>query len=318
MYTKLIIALMAVCIGAPALATDTGKDNSLPPGVKLAADIPYGKSPKHKFDVYYPENSSKAPVIFMIHGGAWQGGDKANKGEFENKVSHWVTRGFVLISTNYRTLPELKPVEQIQDIEAAVRFAQQNADKWGGAEDKFIMMGHSSGAHLVALFSANFEQAKKTGIKPWLGTVSLDISGYDIVKKVTGANPSDFYIEYFGKSPRLVEKASPYHVLQTEIPPFMAVCSRRSVDACSQANSFLAKAEKLGGRVALLAVDLSHMEVNGRLGVNSCYTSDVDDFLKILSPEISNLISEQQTPLQKNCDLTRDKYSGVLALATGR
>ena len=40
------------------------------------SDVPYGKHPRQVLD-YYPAKSDKpTPVVFYIHGGGWQGGDK--------------------------------------------------------------------------------------------------------------------------------------------------------------------------------------------------------------------------------------------------
>ncbi|MBL1292885.1 MAG: esterase [Alteromonadaceae bacterium] len=282
-YIKLFILIFLTIISSHTYA--------LPSGMTVLSDIPYGKDVDQALDVYIPADAKDAPVIFMIHGGAWSGGDKANKPEFENKIAHWVTQGFIFISTNYRTLPKIRPLEQAKDVEAALLFSQKSVREWGGSPEKFILMGHSSGAHLVSLVSSNYNTIMGNGIMPWLGTISLDISGYDIVKKVTGPNPSEFYKEKFGESPNYWKKASPFHVLTDKIPPFLAICSLRSDDACTQAENFIAKAKNLGTHVEILPVDLSHREINSELGKGSCYTNYVDDFLKKLNPSIESILT---------------------------
>jgi len=47
---------------------------SLPKGVRLLRDIPYGNDAKQIMDVYAPLNATHAPVVFMVHGGAWRTG----------------------------------------------------------------------------------------------------------------------------------------------------------------------------------------------------------------------------------------------------
>ena len=301
MFRKILICFLAVGLSCSAFANKTQNDYKPPTGVTVLSDIAYGDHKKQTLDVYFPQGAKNAPAIFMIHGGAWRGGDKTNKGEFVNKVAHWVTKGFIFVSTNYRALPELGPLEQTEDIVAALKFAQQHASKWGAAHDKFILMGHSSGAHLVSLVSAKYNSVTKTGINPWLGTVSLDISGYDIVKKVTGENPSEFYLDIFGRDPAYWPIASPFQALVSRIPPFLAVCSIRSRDACQQAENFLKKARNFGGTGQLLPVDFGHMPINSELGKGSCYTDDVDTFLKTLSPDVAALLINEETQLQRNC-----------------
>ena len=292
-YIKSFILLSLILIASIGYA--------LPSGMKLLSDIPYGKDKDQTLDVYIPADAKDAPVIFMVHGGAWSGGDKANKSEVENKVAHWVTKGFVFISTNYRTLPKIGPVGQAKDVEAALLFSQERAPEWGGSPEKFILMGHSSGAHLVSLVSSNYSTITRNRIIPWLGTISMDISGYDVVKKITSPTPSEFYKEKFGENPIYWEKASPFYALSDKIPPFLAICSLRSDDACIQAKTFLKKAKSLGTYVELLPVDLSHGEINSELGKDSCYTNNVDDFLKKLSPSIASMLTSQGTRTQKNC-----------------
>ena len=301
MYAKILLGLLAVGISFSVLAKTVSNSYTPPSDIKVLSDISYGQDTDQTLDVYIPSDAKDAPVIFMVHGGAWSGGDKANKPEFENKVAHWVSKGFIFISTNYRTLPKVKPVEQTKDIVAALGFSQTNSRKWGGSPEKFILMGHSSGAHLVSLVSSNYNRIRGNGVMPWLGTISLDISGYDIVKKVTGPNPSEFYKEKFGENPDHLKKASPFHALVDKIPPFLAICSLKSNDACLQAKNFINKAKDFGTYVKLLPIDLSHGKINSELGKDVCYTNHVDDFLKKLSPSIASILTSQTTQMQKNC-----------------
>lgn len=207
-HTKIFILLSLILI-SPA-------GNAFPSDMKVMSDIPYGMDVDQALDIYIPDGAKDAPVIFMIHGGGWRGEDKANIAEVKNKVAHWVTKGFLFISTNYRTLPKIGPIGQAKDIEAALLFSQQNVGEWGGSPEKFILMGHSSGAHLVALVSSKHNILIRHGITPWLGTVSMDISAYDIVKRMTSKNPSEHYREVFGDTFNSWEKASPSTHLQTK------------------------------------------------------------------------------------------------------
>ena len=50
---------------------------TLPDGVTVERDIAYGSDKRQSFDVYIPKQAKSAPVIFMVHGGAWRLGDKS-------------------------------------------------------------------------------------------------------------------------------------------------------------------------------------------------------------------------------------------------
>lgn len=125
-HIKLFIIIFLTIISSHIYALSTG--------MTVLADIPYGKDVDQVLDVYIPADAKNAPVIFMVHGGAWSGGDKADKPEFENKVAHWVTQGFIFISINYRTLPKIRPIEQTKDVEAALLFSQKNVSEWGALQ----------------------------------------------------------------------------------------------------------------------------------------------------------------------------------------
>ena len=261
--------------------------------IKILSDIAYGKSEKQVLDVYYSSiNRQDAPVIFMVHGGAWKIGDKASKSVVKNKVAHWVPKGFIFISVNYRMLPEVRPLEQAKDVEKALLFSQHNVHRWGGSSNKIILMGHSAGAHLVSLVSTNHD----IRIKPWLGTVALDSAAYDITEIMSAQFPPRFYKKAFGNATSYWKKASPIHTLKNKLPPFLAVCSSvRKDNPCSQARSFIEKAEEYGTDAQLLPVDLSHRKANVKLGSDYCYTRDVESFMKKLDPSIKSILTNHST-----------------------
>jgi len=112
---------------------------------QLPTEHVYGPDPLHKLDVYLPNKPDKAPVIVMLHGGAWQSGDKRGRNIWHAKVAHWVPNGYIFISVNTRLRPIADPLEQTQDLAQAMAFVQSEVEKWGGDPDRIFLMGHSSG-----------------------------------------------------------------------------------------------------------------------------------------------------------------------------
>ena len=110
--------------------------------------------PAQKLDVYIPEGAKHAPILFMVHGGGWMLGDKGNSGVVANKVKHWLPRAYIVVSPNYRMARPPNPLEQTEDVGRALAFVQANAASWGGDGSRIVLMGHSSGAHLVTLLTA--------------------------------------------------------------------------------------------------------------------------------------------------------------------
>ena len=88
--------IFCLCIGI-ALVSDAGAQVT-------KTDIPY-TDPADKLqvlDVFAPAKAKNLPVVFWIHGGGWQGGDKS---EMYDKPKVFNGKGFILVSTNYRLLP---------------------------------------------------------------------------------------------------------------------------------------------------------------------------------------------------------------------
>ena len=268
------------------------KDQSpLPEGVRIERDIYYGSDKRQSFDVYIPAQAKSAPVIFMVHGGAWSMGDKSMKNVVVNKVAHWVPKGFIFVSVNYRLLPDADPMEQAKDVIHAIAVAQSKAESWGGDSSKFILMGHSAGAHLVALISTDLGLSSGIVKKPWLGTVVLDSAAYDVVKIMEKRHLS-LYDKAFGSDKQFWKKTSPFYFLTKETKPILSVCSGRRDDSSAQASEFAKKAISLGVRVVVLEKDFSHSEINSHLGKDKVYTSEVEAFMVSLDESVASMLSE--------------------------
>ena len=271
------------------LGQDAGdaRPATVPPDVRVIRDVAYGGDPAQRFDVYLPaQGTARAPVIFMVHGGGWQRGDKAMASVVQNKVARWVPHGFVLISTNYRMLPGTHPIEQARDVARALAFAQGGAAGWGADRDRFILMGHSAGAHLVGLISAEPSLAFDQGALPWLGTVSLDSAALNVVAIMQGPH-LPLYDAAFGSDPAYWRAASPLQQLKTRGAPFLAVCSTQRRESCPQSRNFADKANALQMRAQVLGEDLTHREINEELGLPGDYTRQVEDFLATLDPVVA-------------------------------
>ena len=263
----------------------------LPAGARVIRDEPYGTDRRQRMDIYLPRHAARAPVIFMVHGGGWRIGDKGMPSVVDNKLNRWVSRGFIFISVNYRMLPDADPIEQAHDVARALAAAQGKAAMWGGDPAKFILMGHSAGAHLVALLAASPSSAYKFGARPWVGTISLDSGALDLVQTMRNRHPS-LFDQAFGTDFSYWEKTSPSHMLTPQAPPFLLVCSTHRRDSCMQAHEFVGKATPVNVRASVLEQNLSHRDINHQLGVDGGYTDAVESFMAILDPSVKRLLGK--------------------------
>jgi len=255
---------------------------ALPPGVTVERDVAYGAHPLQRMDVYRPAGTRNGMVILLVHGGAWRFGDKASAAVVENKLAHWAAQGVVLVSVNYRLLPEADPATQADDVARALAAAQARAAAWGADPARFVLMGHSAGAHLVALLAARPARATGQGARPWLGTVVLDSAALD-VESLMERRHLRLHDGAFGADRAYWRSVCPEHQLSAGARPLLLVCStQRGDDSCGAARRFAARAEALKVRATVLPQDLGHGDVNRTLGLPGAYTGAVDAFLASL------------------------------------
>lgn len=244
------------------------------------ADVPYGTDARQRMDVFLPAAPRGAPILMMVHGGAWTVGDKSMPRVVDAKVAHWVgERGFIVVSVNYRMVPQVDVMTQARDVAAAMAAVQARAAGWGGDATRLVLMGHSAGAHLVALLSADPARAAVQGASLWRGTVVLDSAAIDTVSLMSQRHPR-FYDRVFGADPAYWRSVSPTAALTPRAVPTLVVCSSlRRDDSCGQSQVFVDRARAVGARSALLPQALDHADVNGELGRPGAYTASVDAFI---------------------------------------
>ena len=127
---------------ALALATVAHAEN-------VKRNIPYAEpaNERQMLDVYAPEHAKNLPVIFWIHGGGWQGGDKSS---VHAKPKAFTDKGYVFVSTNYRLLPNVDMEAIVRDVAKSIHWVHDHIAEYGGDPTRLIVTGHSAGAQLAA------------------------------------------------------------------------------------------------------------------------------------------------------------------------
>src|SRR5205085_1089386 len=98
-------------------------------------------------DIYAPKGAKNLPVVFWIHGGGWQAG---NKSDVQEKPRVFVERGFVFVSTNYRLLPTFDMETIVRDVAKSLGWVHAHIADYGADQQRIFVMGHSAGAQLAA------------------------------------------------------------------------------------------------------------------------------------------------------------------------
>lgn len=242
-------------------------------------DIPYGLDGAQKYDVYLPGVASNAPIIVMVHGGAWTSGDKQGEDVAAAKAGYFVAKGYIFVSLNYRLLPKSDPLIQAADVARGIANIQTNAAKWGGDKTKIVLMGSGAGGHLAALLSSNPSLASDQGASRWAGAVVLETAALNVpeLMAVSHDNPYD---TAFGANLEFWEDASPTHLVDTSGVPILVVCSTESAeDTCTKANAFKQTADAAGINVTVSPQPVEPLQINGRVGVSQAYSDTIETYI---------------------------------------
>src|SRR5580765_7849686 len=79
---------------------------------------------KDRLDIYIPDGAHNAPVIFSIHGGALEAGDR--------REERFVGVGYVTVVISYRLSPGVSHPAHTQDVAAAFAWVTRNIARHGG------------------------------------------------------------------------------------------------------------------------------------------------------------------------------------------
>jgi acetyl esterase/lipase len=246
---------------------------------EVKRNIAYGSEERQVLDVYTPSQAKNLPVVFWIHGGGWETGDKSS---VQVKPRAFVDKGFVFVSTNYRLLPKVDMETIVRDIAKSIHWVHDHIAEYGGDPQRLLIMGHSAGAQLAALICTDDRYLKAEGLSLAIikGCVPVDGDTYDIPamietaetrRRVHGQPQLKFgHREKFGNDPAKHRDFSAVtHVAKGKgIPPFLIMHVAAQPDNTAQAQR-LANVLKSAGIKARVygAQESSHNKINTDIGL---------------------------------------------------
>ena len=265
------------------------------------ADVPYAGTTdfRQTLNVYVPASkpAKPAPVIFWIHGGGWQGGEKTN---VQLKPKFFTDLGYVFISTNHRYVKAVPMSEIFADLAKSLRWTHEHAAEFGGDPARIVIMGHSSGAQLAAYLAIDERPLKAEGLslKMFKGCVPVDADTFDIPavialatanRKAAGKpEPKYGHREIFGGQPeRWTDYSAVTHVAAGKgIPPFLILYDAAAALTPDQAKRLASALTSKGIPArAFGAQNTNHGKINTDLGLpNDPSTAELLAFLKSILP----------------------------------
>jgi acetyl esterase/lipase len=234
-------------------AAPAKKQEPVPPTPTLA-NVRYGDHERQVLDFWRAPSSSPTPLLFFIHGGGWQNGDKARVAAMV-KVEDLLAAGISVVSINYRFVAQahaagIKPPVQapLHDAARALQFVRSKAAEWNLDKVRVAASGGSAGAcsslwlafhadradpasadpiarESTRLWCAAVSGAQTTldpqQMKDWTPNSTYGSHAFGIFKQVNGRDVPDFAAFLARRAEILpwIAEYSPYALVTRDDPP---------------------------------------------------------------------------------------------------
>lgn len=247
-------------------------------------DVPYADPALERqvLDIYTPDDAQgkRLPVVFWIHGGGWQQGDKSDVGL---KPQFFTDRGCVFVSTNYRLYPHVDMATLIGDVARSLGWVHRHIAAHGGDPNRVIVGGHSAGAQLAALICCDQRYLKNEGVTfaALKGCIPVDGDTYYLpgiiavaeIRAYTHGLPqpgkSGHRVKFGNDPEKHLDFSAVTHIAKGKsVPPFLIMHVAGHPDTTAQAKRLSAELTKaevpntlFGGR------ETTHNKLNNDIGL---------------------------------------------------
>jgi acetyl esterase/lipase len=131
------LSMLVLFVGWPVLRAEEPKQ---------LLNVPYGTHPRQVLDFFQARSDKPTPVVFYIHGGGWQGGDK------KTNPKPFLDQGISVVAINYRYVKNgvedriEPPVKApLEDAARALQFVRSKAAEWNIDKKRIGATGGSAG-----------------------------------------------------------------------------------------------------------------------------------------------------------------------------
>ena len=128
-------------------------------------DIFYGPQPWQRLDVYTPatDDPRLRDTIVFFYGGRWTTGAKA---DYRFVAQTFTARGFNVVIPDYAKYPAVRFPVFVEDGAKALAWTYDHIAAYGGDQARIHVAGHSAGAHIGALLTADPQYLAAQGKTP--------------------------------------------------------------------------------------------------------------------------------------------------------
>lgn len=226
--------------------------------------VEYDSSHSLWLDVYRPRRQGSAdavPVLVFFYGGSWHNG---TRGYYRFVGEALAARGVMVVIPDYRKAPHNRFPDFMEDAASATAWAQANATRLGGDPARLFLMGHSAGAHIVALLGTDASYLEAKGMEPRAVAGIIGLAGpYDFVP-----GKRALFKQVFGDA-AVWPRTQPANFVDGDEPPFLLLHGASDYKvAAASSETFAAKLRATGE-----AVDLRIIPKTGHLGLVNGFRS---------------------------------------------
>ncbi len=172
-----------------------------------------------ELDFYPATTAGNAPVIVVVHGGAWNSGD--NK-DFTGFDRYFASRGFAVADIMYRLAPRWRYPAASDDLRSAMEFLALQSDALKIDPDQLVLLGRSAGAQIALDVAYSDPTVRIRGVISFYGPVDLRWS-WDHPGNPLVIDTRQVLAEYLGGDPVQAgpsyDAASPIRHVTSGVPP---------------------------------------------------------------------------------------------------
>ena len=130
--------------------------------VEIVRDLAYGPLPSHRLDLYVPAHAStkNVDVIVFLYGGRWTVGEKQ---DYRFVGSALADKDFIVVIPDYRKYPQVRFPTFVEDAAKALAWVSDHIAAYHGNPARIHIIGHSAGAHIGALLTADAQYLAAEG-----------------------------------------------------------------------------------------------------------------------------------------------------------
>ena len=179
-------------------------------------------------DLYRPAFAQGSlPVVIMIHGGGWTGGDKR---ELPDLNRYLASRGYVVASIGYRLAPRWTFPAPQEDLTAAIRYVKDLAVTHSLDPERIALIGRSAGGQIALLAAYSSGDPAIRGVVSFYGPTALRW-GYNNPAKEGIIDSSELLELYLGGPPEThapqYDAAEPSRFVSASAPPTLLIYGLR-------------------------------------------------------------------------------------------